>query len=417
MRGSADPEEPLSGTVLTLPGYTGYQDPSMDFALSEAQAEIHRQVAALARGFGWDYWREKDRKAEYPIEFVRAFADAGWLGLAIPEAYGGAGLGVTEAVLMLEAICASGAGLSGASPVHFAVFPPMPIIRHGSESLRRRILPEIAAGRLSLAFGVTEPNAGTDTSRIETMARRDGTDWVVKGRKVWTSNARHSDKMLLLARTTPYESAGPRKLDGLTLFVADLDPATVEIREIEKLGRAAVDSNELIIDGLRVADEDVVGEVGRGFHHLLDSLNPERVLVAGEAVGIGRVALERAAAYARERVVFGRPIGQNQAVAHPLALAWARLEGAWQLTLRAAWLFDRGQACGAEANAAKILAAEAGFEAADAALQTFGGFGYAKEFDVERLWREVRLYKIAPVSQQMALNYLAERVLGLPKSY
>ncbi len=389
----------------------------MDFALSEAQAEIRRQVAALARGFGWDYWREKDRKAEYPIEFVRAFADAGWLGLAIPEAYGGAGLGVTEAVLMLEAICASGAGLSGASPVHFAVFPPMPIIRHGSEGLRRRILPEIAAGRLSLAFGVTEPNAGTDTSRIETMARRDGAGWVVKGRKVWTSNARHSEKMLLLARTTPYESAGPRKLDGLTLFVADLDPRTVEIREIEKLGRAAVDSNELIIDGLRVADEDVVGEVGRGFHHLLDSLNPERVLVAGEAVGIGRVALERAAAYARERVVFGRPIGQNQAIAHPLALAWARLEGAWQLTLRAAWLFDRGEACGAEANAAKVLAAEAGFEAADAALQTFGGFGYAKEFDVERLWREVRLYKIAPVSQQMALNYLAERVLGLPKSY
>jgi alkylation response protein AidB-like acyl-CoA dehydrogenase len=389
----------------------------MDFALSEAQIEIRRQVAALARGFDWGYWREKDRKAEYPAEFVQAFADAGWLGLAIPEAYGGAGLGVTEAVLMLEAICASGAGLSGASPVHFAVFPPMPIIRHGTEDLRRRILPEIARGRLSLAFGVTEPNAGTDTSRIETRARRDGAGWIVSGRKVWTSNARRSQKMLLLARTGSAEAAGARKLDGLTLFVADLDPRAVEIREIEKLGRAAVDSNELIIDGLRIADEDVVGEVGRGFYHLLDSLNPERILVAGEAVGIGRVALERAAAYARERVVFGRPIGQNQAVAHPLALAWARLEGAWQQTLRAAWLFDRGEACGAEANAAKILAADAGFEAADAALQTFGGFGYAKEFDVERLWREVRLYKIAPVSQQMALNYLAERVLGLPKSY
>jgi len=386
----------------------------MDFALSEAQAEIRRQVTALARGFDWGYWREKDRKAEYPTEFVQAFADAGWLGLAIPEAYGGAGLGVTEAVLMLEAICASGAGLSGASPVHFAVFPPMPIIRYGSEDLRRRILPEIARGRLSLAFGVTEPNAGTDTSRIETMARRDGPGWVVTGRKVWTSNARRSGKMLLLARTA---QAGAKKLDGLTLFVADLDPRTVEIREIEKLGRAAVDSNELIIDGLRIADEDMVGEVGRGFYHLLDSLNPERILVAGEAVGIGRVALERAAAYARERVVFGRPIGQNQAVAHPLALAWARLEGAWQQTLRAAWMFDQGQPCGAEANAAKVLAADAGFEAADAALQTFGGFGYAKEFDVERLWREVRLYKIAPVSQQMALNYLAERVLGLPKSY
>jgi acyl-CoA dehydrogenase len=389
----------------------------MDFSLSEPQAEIRRQVATLARGFGWEYWREKDRKAEYPTEFVRAFADAGWLGLAIPEAYGGAGLGVIEAVLMLEAICASGAGLSGASPVHFAVFPPMPIMRHGTEDLRRRILPEIAAGRLSLAFGVTEPNAGTDTSRIQTMARRDGAGWVVSGRKVWTSNARHSAKMLLLARTTPFEAGGPRTLDGLTLFVADMDPRTVEIREIEKLGRAAVDSNEVIIDGLKIRDDDVVGQVGRGFYHLLDSLNPERILVAGEAIGIGRVALERAAAYARERIVFGRPIGQNQAVAHPLAHAWARLEGAWQLTLRAAWLFDRGEACGAEANAAKVLAAEAGFEAADAALQTLGGFGYAKEFDVERLWREVRLYKIAPVSQQMALNYLAERVLGLPKSY
>jgi alkylation response protein AidB-like acyl-CoA dehydrogenase len=318
---------------------------------------------------------------------------------------------------MLEAIAASGAGLSGASPIHFAVFPPMPIIRHGSEALRRRLLPEIAAGRLSLAFGVTEPDAGTDTSRIRTAARRDGRDWVISGRKVWTSNARHSAKVLLLARTTPHDDAGPRTLAGLTLFVADLDPACVAIREIDKLGRAAVDSNELVIEGLRVSGDDVVGEVGQGFYHLLDALNPERALVAAEAVGIGRVALDRAAAYARERVVFGRPIGQNQGVAHPLALAWARLEAAWGLTLRAAWLYDRGRPCGTEANAAKVLAAEAGFEAADAALQTLGGFGYAKEYDVERLWREVRLYKIAPVSQQMALNHLAERVLGLPKSY
>jgi hypothetical protein len=348
---------------------------------------------------------------------VEAFARAGWLGIVIPEVYGGAGLGVLEAALMLEAICASGAGLSGASPIHFAVFPPLPIMKHGSEGLRERILPEIAAGRLSLAFGVTEPDAGTDTSRIRTVARREGSGYVVSGRKVWTSNARHSRKILLLARTTPYEEVGARRLDGLTLFVADLDPKTVEIREIDKLGRAAVDSNEVIIDGLRVADEDVVGEVGRGFYHLLDSFNPERILVAAEAVGIGRAALERAAQYARERVVFGRPIGQNQAIAHPLAAAWARLEAGWTLTLRAGWLFDRGQACGAEANAAKLLTAEAGFEACDAALQTFGGFGYAKEFHVERLWREVRLYKIAPVSQQMALNYLAERVLGLPKSY
>ena len=389
----------------------------MDFALTESQELIRKEVSALAKSFGWEYWREKDRKAEYPTEFVAAFARAGWLGLAIPEAYGGAGLGVVEATLMLEAICASGAGLSGASPIHFAVFPPMPIIKHGTEDLRRRILPGIAAGTLSLAFGVTEPNAGTDTSRIQTMARRDGDGWIVTGRKVWTSNARHSAKILLLARTTPYDEVGPRKLEGLTLFVADLDRATVTIREIDKLGRAAVDSNEVIIDGLRVADADVVGEVGRGFYHLLDSLNPERILVAAEAVGIGRAALTRAAEYARERVVFGRPIGQNQAIAHPLAAAWARLEAGWTLTLRAAWLFDRSLPCGAEANAAKLLTAEAGFDACDAALQTFGGFGYAKEFHVERLWREVRLYKIAPVSQEMVLNYLAERVLGLPKSY
>ncbi len=389
----------------------------MDFALTEPQESIRKEVSALARSFGWEYWREKDKKAEYPSEFVEAFARAGWLGIVIPERYGGAGLGVTDASLMLEAICASGAGLSGASPIHFAVFPPMPIIKHGSPALCDRILPGIAAGILSLAFGVTEPNAGTDTSRIQTTARRTGGGWIVTGRKVWTSNARHSQKMLLLARTTPYDEVGSRKLEGLTLFVADLDPATVTIREIDKLGRAAVDSNEVIIDGLHVTDDDVVGEVGRGFYHLLDSLNPERILVGAEAVGIGRAALERAAEYARERIVFDRPIGQNQAIAHPLAAAWARLEAAWTLTLRAAWLFDRSQPCGAEANAAKFLAAEAGFEACDAALQTFGGFGYAKEFHIERLWREVRLYKIAPVSQQMALNYLAERILALPKSY
>jgi acyl-CoA dehydrogenase len=389
----------------------------MDFALSEAQELIQKEVTALAKSFDWEYWREKDRKAEYPTEFVEAFARAGWLGIVIPEAYGGAGLGVIEAVLMLEAICASGAGLSGASPIHFAVFPPMPIIKHGSPALRERVLPGIAAGTLSLAFGVTETNAGTDTSRIETMARRDGRDWVVTGRKIWTSNARHSQKVLLLARTTPYEDVGPQKLLGLTLFVADLDPRAVTIREIDKLGRAAVDSNELLIEGLRVSDVDVVGEVGRGFYHLLDSLNPERALAAAEAVGIGRAALGRAAAYARERIVFSRPIGQNQAIAHPLAAAWARLEAAFGLVLRAAWLFDQGRPCGAEANAAKLLAADAGFEACDAALQTLGGFGYAREFHVERLWREVRLYKIAPVPQQMALNYLAERVLGLPKSY
>ncbi len=400
------------------PGYTGPGSLLMDFALTEAQAEIHRQVLALARGFGWEYWREKDRKAEYPTEFVRAFADAGWLGLAIPEAYGGAGLGVTEAVLMLEAICASGAGLSGASPVHFAVFPPMPIIRHGSEGLRQRILPEIAAGRLSLAFGVTEPNAGTDTSRIQTTARRDGNGWIVTGRKVWTSNARHSAKMPparphdALRSRRPAQAGRAHALRRRPGPRGRGDPRDREART----GRRGLQRGDH-----RRAQGGGRGRGGRGGPWLRPpaatrstrsvSSSPARRSGSGGSRSSGRPPTRASGSCS------AGPSARTRRVAHPLALAWARLEGAWQLTLRAAWLFDRGEPCGAEANAAKVLAAEAGFEAADAALQTFGGFGYAKEFDVERLWREVRLYKIAPVSQQMALNYLAERVLGLPKSY
>jgi alkylation response protein AidB-like acyl-CoA dehydrogenase len=291
----------------------------------------------------------------------------------------------------------------------------MPLVKHASEGLKRSILPRIATGEIVMSFGVTEPNAGTDTSRIETRAERRGDRFVVHGRKVWNTNARQATHMLLLARTSPREADRP--FAGLTLFFADFDRTRITVREIEKLGRAAVDSNEIFIDGLEIPVEHVVGEVGRGFYHLLDSLNPERILTAIEAVGIGRAALERATQYARERVVFDRPIGQNQAVAHPLALAWAKLEAAELITLKAAWLFDRGRPCGAEANTAKLLAAEAGFEACDVAVQTHGGYGYAKEFHVERLWREIRLYKIAPVSQQMVLNYLSEHVLGLPRSY
>ncbi len=387
----------------------------MDFALTEQQELIRKEAAALARSFPPDYWLQKDRRAEYPVEFVKAFADGGWLGMIVPEAYGGSGLGVTEAAILLHEICAAGAGTSGASPVHFYLFPPLPVIRHGSEPLKRRVLPRIASGEIVMSFGVTEPNAGADTSRIETRAEARGDRWVVHGRKVWNTNARRATHMLLLARTAPRDPARP--FAGLTLFFTEFDRSKIAVREIEKLGRAAVDSNEIFIEGLEVPADHVVGEVGRGFYHLLDSLNPERIFTAVEAVGIGRAALEQAARYARERVVFGRPIGQNQAVAHPLALAWARLESAELLALKAAWLFDHGRPCGAEANAAKVLAAEAGFEACDVALQTHGGYGYAKEFHVERLWREVRLYKIAPVSQQMALNYLSEHVLGLPKSY
>ena len=387
----------------------------MDFALTEQQELIRKEVATLARSFSADYWLEKDRKAEYPWEFVRAFADGGWLGAIVPEEYGGSGLGVTEAALVLHEICAAGAGTSGASPIHFYMFPPMPVIKHGAEALKRRVLPSIATGEIVMSFGVTEPNAGTDTSRIETRAEPQGGGFVVHGRKVWNTNAQHATHILLLARTAPRDPAKPYA--GLTLFFTPFDRAKIVVKVIEKLGRAAVDSNEIFIDGLEVPAEDVVGEVGRGFYHLLDSLNPERIMTAIEAVGIGRAALERAVQYAKERIVFDRPIGQNQAIAHPLATAWAKLETAELMCLKAAWLFDHGRPCGAESNTAKLMAAEAGFEACDVAVQTHGGYGYAKEFHVERLWREVRLYKIAPVSQQMVLNYLSEHVLGLPKSY
>jgi acyl-CoA dehydrogenase len=387
----------------------------MDFTLTEQHELIRKEVTALARSFAPEYWLEKDAKAEYPWEFVRAFAQAGWLGVIVPEEYGGSGLGVTEAALMLHDIAASGAGTSGCSPVHFYCFPPMPVMKHGTEALKRKYLPRVATGEIVMSFGVTEPNAGTDTSRIQTRAELRGDRYVVNGRKVWNTNAQNATHILLLARTAPRDPARPFK--GLTLFFTEFDRAKITVQVIEKLGRAAVDSNEIYIDGLEVPLENMVGEVGQGFYHLLDSLNPERIFTGIEAVGIGRAALGRAVDYAKERIVFDRPIGKNQAIAHPLAMAWAKLETAELMCLKAAWLFDQGRPCGAESNAAKLLAAEAGFEACDVALQTHGGYGYAKEFHVERLWREVRLYKIAPVSQQMALNYLSEHVLGLPKSY
>src|SRR5207302_4266032 len=322
---------------------------------------------------------------------------------------------VTEAGVMLEAICESGAGLSGASPIHFYLFPLTPVLNHGSEEMKAASLPALACGELMSAFGITEPDAGSDTSRISTRAKRREGGWTISGQKVWTTNAENAQKILLLARDQPRDDAQPYA--GLTLFFTDLDRSRVTVRRIEKLGREAVDSNEVFINGLEAADADVVGEVGKGFAYLLDGLNPERIVIAFEAVGIGRAALRIAAGYARERIVFDRPIGRNQAVAHPLAAAWAKLEAAELLAYKAAWLFDQGKPCGREANAAKLLAADAGFEAAHAALQTLGGFGYAKEYHLERLWREVRLYKIAPISQQMVLNYLAQHVLDLPKSY
>lgn len=385
----------------------------MDFALNDFQRELRDEALTLARTFSLDYWRERDNTGEYPWDFVKAFADKGWLGLTIPEEYGGTGLGMVEAAIMLHSICLSGAGTSGASPIHFYSFPPAAIVKYGSEEMKRANLPRLARGEMMMAFGVTEPSSGSDTSRIQSSAIRRGGQWVINGQKVWTTNAQHAQKILLLARTEARDPDHP--FAGMTLFFTDLDRRACEVRKIEKLGRSAVDSNEVFITDLEVGDDDIVGEIGRGFYQLIDALNPERIVIAMEAIGIGRAALEIATEYARDRVVFGNPIGRYQAISHPLAQSWAELEAAELLAIKAAWLFDRGQPCGNEANAAKLLAAEAGFKACDTAIQTLGGFGYAKEYNVERLWREVRLYKIAPISQQLILNHIASHVLKLPR--
>ena len=388
----------------------------VDFALTEEQEAIRRQARELAGRFDDAYWRRCDANHEFPWEFYQAFADAGYLGISMPREFGGAGLGITEAALLMEEVAASGAAMNGATALHLTIFGLNPVARHGSDDLKRRVLPEAAAGRLHVAFGVTEPDAGSDTPSITTRAIRDGDHFIIRGKKVWTSKALESSKVLLLARTTPLAECS-RRTDGMTLFIADLDPAHVTIRPIDKLGRNAVDSNEVFYDDLPVDAANVVGEVGRGFYHLLDGLNPERILIAAEALGTGRVALRRAVAYAKSRVVFGRPIGQNQGIQFPLADSHAKLDAAELMIRKASWLYDHGHPCGAEANMAKYLAAEFGFEAADRALQTHGGFGYAKEFDVERYWREVRVMRIAPISQEMILNYLGQHELGLPRSY
>lgn len=388
----------------------------MNFEWTDEQKMIREQVRAVADAFDLEYWRERDSSGEYPHDFVKAFADAGWLGIALPEKYGGAGLGMTEACILLEEICASGAGTSGASPIHFSIFPPMPIVKFGTEEQKQNYLPKIASGEMSLGFSITEPNAGTDTSRITTQAVRDGDDFIITGRKVWSSNLQNADRTLILVRTTPREVAEKPTL-GMTLFLMDLKQEGITIREIEKLARKSVDSNELYLDEVRVPASDMIGEEGRGFYHLIAGLNSERLLVGAEAVGIGRAAIDMGVKYACERVVFDRPIGQNQAIQFPLAQAYAKLQVASLMVQKGAWLYDNDLPCGEEANIAKITAAEAGFEACDASLQTHGGMGYAKEYHIERLWREVRLYKIAPVSQEMALNYVGEHVLGMPKSY
>lgn len=385
----------------------------MDFADDPDLSLIAEAVAALCRDFDDDYWSRCDHEHRFPWEFHARMAEGGWVGIAIPEEYGGGGRGITEAAVVLHTVAASGAAMNGCSAIHLTVFGLNPVVVFGSEQLKDAFLPRAATGDLHVAFGVTEPDAGTDTARITTRAVRDGSGWRVTGRKVWTSKALESEVVLLLART----GEADRGLDGLSLFLADLDSDHVEIRPIPKLGRNAVASCEVAYDGLPVEAWRLVGEEGQGFRHLLHGLNPERILLAGEAVGIGEVALRRAVSYASEREVFGRPIGSNQAISHPLARASVQLRAAWLQTMEAAWRYDHGLDCGAAANSAKYLAAEAAFDAADAAVQTHGGMGYATEYHVERYWREARLQRLAPVSQEMSLNYVAHQVLGLPRSY
>jgi acyl-CoA dehydrogenase len=388
----------------------------MDFRLSDDQEAIREAISAICKRFGDDYWLKRDREGGFPQDFYSAFAEAGWLGICIPEEYGGSGLGITEAAIMMRAIAESGAGMSGASCLHINIFGLNPVLVNGTEEQKRRMLPPMVQGKEKACFAVTEPNTGLNTTQLKTRAVRKGDRYVVDGQKVWISTAQVADKILLLARTTPLEEV-KKPTHGLSLFYTDFDRNRIKVHEIEKMGRKVVDSNELFIEGFEIPVEDRIGEEGRGFEYILHGMNPERVLIAAEAIGLGQLALSRATAYAKERVVFNRPIGQNQAIQHPLARNWMQLEAAWLMVMRAAWEYDSGLPCGASANAAKYLAGEAGFDACQQAVMTHGGFGYAKEFHVERYLREVMIPRIAPISPQLVLCFIAEKVLGLPKSY
>ena len=388
----------------------------MDFALTPEQEAVRDAVARVCTRFEDEYWLERDRDGRFPTELHQALAQDGWLGICMPEEHGGAGLGITEAAIMMQTISESGAGMTGASAVHMNIFGLNPVVVFGTEEQKRRMLPPLIAGKERACFAVTEPNTGLDTTQLKTRAERRGDRYVVNGQKVWISTAQVAEKALILARTTPLEEVR-RRTEGLSLFYTTLDRSRVEVREIEKMGRKAVDSNQVFFDNLEVPVEDRIGEEGKGFEYILHGLNPERILIAAEAVGLGFVALNRAAQYAKERVVFGRPIGKNQAIQHPLAECWMELEAARLMILNAAWRYDRGLPCGAQANAAKYLAAEAGFKACQQAVMTHGGFGYAREYHVERFLREAMIPWIAPVSPNLICCYIAERVLGLPKSY
>ncbi len=388
----------------------------MDFSQDEDLALIREGIRDICAKFDDEYWAERDAKHEFPWDFYAALAEGGWIGIAIPEEYGGGGQGLLEASVILEEVAASGAAMNGCSAIHLSIFGMHPIALHGSEQMKQKYLPAVAAGELHVAFGVTEPDAGTETLAIRTSATREGDHYRVRGQKVWTSKALESDKVLLLVRTTPVAEC-KKRTDGLSLLMADLKDPAVTIRPIPKAGRNSVASCETVYDDLMVPVEDLVGEEGRGFHYLLDGLNAERVLIASEAIGIGRVALRKAVAYANERVVYGRPIGKNQGVAFPIAEAYARLSAAELVVRKAGWMIDQGLPAGPDANMAKFLASDAGFAAADVAMQVHGGFGYAEEYHVARYWREARLMKIAPLPQEMILAFIAQNVLGLPKSY
>jgi acyl-CoA dehydrogenase len=388
----------------------------MDFSISEDHRAIREGVSAVVRCFDDDYWLARDDDGEFPREFHRAMAEAGWLGITMPPEYGGAGLGVAEAAIMMHEVASHGGAMAAASTVHINLFGPHPIVVFGTPEQRQRWLPRLVQGLDQCAFGVTEPDAGLNTTAIKTFAQKVDGGYLVHGQKVWTSTAQVANKIMLLTRTTKLEDS-TRPTDGITLFYTELDRSKIEVRRIPKMGRKAVDSNAIFIDGLFIPEADRIGAEGKGFGHLLHSLNPERLLVAAEAVAIGQDALRRATRYARERIVFERPIGQNQGIQHPLAERWMALEAAWNMVLKGAWLYDNKQPCGAEANAAKFLGARAGYDAALQAVLTHGGFGYAKEYHVERLLREVTITRIAPVTEQLILSFIAEKVLDLPKSY
>ena len=388
----------------------------MNFSFTPEQDAIREAVTRVCADFDANYWLEKDRHGGFPLDFHQAIADAGWLGVCMPEEFGGAGLGVMEAAIVVQAISESGAGMSGVSAVHMNIFGLNPVVMYGTQKQKQRILPPLIAGKEKACFAVTEPNTGLNTTQLKTFARREGDNYVVTGRKVWISTAQVTEKMLLLARTTPLEDC-KKPTDGLSLFYTNLDRRYIDVKEIEKLGRKCVDSNELFIDNLPVPAEDLIGKEGEGFRNILHGMNPERALAAAAGIGLGRVALKRATQYAKERIVFDRPIGKNQGVQHPLAKCWMELEAANLMVMNAAWKYDQGLACGAEANAAKYLAGEAGFRACETAVLMHGGFGYAKEYHVERYFRESMLLRIAPISIQLIMSYIAEKVLGLPKSY